>query len=413
PEFTLNTDIMRLWGASSPYFSAGMYTSPPAGCRVDQVNVLQCHDAHFPTSGAATTIISGINKLQSVHNFTDPRLDFLKNFAYALGVVDLVPFGAHQSFEAGEDAYSRYRNLLRPENLPFLRASSSARVINSATNWTAGHMPMCACLSPHRAPLTVLQGNDTLDDSMCANAGNSDAQTDALLAVFAPPITACLNRWAPGANVTDAETYSLSAPSTPSHQQQTLLLSPFCALFNADEFAAFEYSMDLDKYYGTGYGAYLGRVQGMGYINELLARLTHTPVNDSMQTNRTLDASPATFPLDRVLYADFSHNNQMTAIYAAMGLFLQAAPLNPTAAPAHMGMWVASRLVPFSAHMVVERLACACGAQYVRVLVNDAAQPLAFCADQKTPGVCELGAFVRSQAYARGGGDGDWATCFA
>ncbi|KAJ7686917.1 histidine phosphatase superfamily [Mycena rosella] len=234
---------------------------------------------------------------------------------------------------------------------------------------------MCACLSPHRAPLTVLHGNDTLDDGMCANAGNSDAQTDAWLVVFAPPITARLNRWAPGANVTDAETYSLIS-MCPFHTvasytigQQTLPLSLFCVLFNADEFAAFEYSMDLDKYYGTGYGAYLCRVQGVGYINELLARLTHTP---------------------------------MTAIYAAIGLFPQAAPLDPTAAPAHMGTWVASLL----------RLACARGAQYVRVLLNDVAQPLAFCADKKTPGVCELGAFVRSQAYARGGGDGDWAKCF-
>ncbi|KAJ7686909.1 histidine phosphatase superfamily [Mycena rosella] len=420
PESTLNTDITRLWGAYSPYFSAGMYTSPPAGCRVDQLFILQRHGARFPTSGASTTIISGIHKLQSVHTYTDPRLDFLKNFAYTLGVADLVPFGAHQSFEAGEDAYSRYRNLLRPENLPFLRASSSARVVDSATNWTAGFS--AASHHVYNPPLSVIlseDGNDTLDDGMCANAGNSDAQTDAWLAVFAPPITARLNRWAPGANVTDAETYSLIS-MCPFHTvalytigQHILPLSPFCALFSADDFAAFEYSMDLDKYYGTGYGAHLGRVQGVGYINELLARLTHTPVNDSTQTNRTLDASPATFPLDRALYADFSHDNQIAAIYAAMGLFPQAAPLDPTAAPAHMGTWVASRLVPFSAHMVFERLACTRGAQYVRVLVNDAAQPLAFCADKKTPGVCELGAFVRSQAYAGGGGDGDWAKCFA
>jgi hypothetical protein len=31
-----------------------------------------------------------------VQNYTDSRLDFLKTFAYSLGVADLVPFGAHQ-----------------------------------------------------------------------------------------------------------------------------------------------------------------------------------------------------------------------------------------------------------------------------------------------------------------------------
>jgi hypothetical protein len=92
---------------------------------------------------------------------------------------------------------------------------------------------------------------------MCPNAGDSDAQTDAWLAVFAPNITARLNRWAPGANVTDAETYSLIS-MCPFHTVASfvpgaaLTLSPFCGLFTTDEFVAFEYSMDLDKYYGTG-----------------------------------------------------------------------------------------------------------------------------------------------------------------
>jgi hypothetical protein len=85
------------------------------------------------------------------------------------------------------------------------------------------------------------------------------------------------------------------------------------------------------------YGAPLGRVQGVGYVNELLARLTQAPVNDSTQTNTTLTANPATFPLDRTLYADFSHDNEMAAIYAAMGLLPQAAALDPTHPVADVG----------------------------------------------------------------------------
>lgn len=78
--------------------------------------------------------------------------------------------------------------------------------------------------------------------------------------------------------------------------------------------------------------------------------------------------------------------------------------------------WVASRLVPCSARMVVERLACERG-RYVRVLVNDQVQPLEFCvhgnANREGEGICKLDAFVASQAYARSGGDGDWEECFA
>ena len=35
-------------------------------------------------------------------------------------------------------AYDRYRKLVSKGNLPFVRASGSDRVVDSATNWTAG-----------------------------------------------------------------------------------------------------------------------------------------------------------------------------------------------------------------------------------------------------------------------------------
>lgn len=151
-------------------------------------------------------------------------------------------------------------------------------------------------------------------------------------------------------------------------------------------------------------------MQGVGYVNELLARLTGTPVRLGTQVNATLDTDPATFPLNRALYADFTHDNQMAAIYAALGLFAQHAPLDPTA-PDPRRTWITSELTPFSARMVVERLACAGGTPYVRVLVNDALQPLEFCGGDRD-GLCTLAEFVESQAYARGNGLGDFANCF-
>ena len=150
-------------------------------------------------------------------------------------------------------------------------------------------------------------------------------------------------------------------------------------------------------------------MQGVGYVNELLARLTGTPVLLGTQVNTTLDTDPSTFPLDRALYADFTHDNQMAAIYAALGLFAQHAPLDPTA-PDPRRTWITSELTPFSARMVVERLVCA-GTPHVRVLVNDALQPLEFCGGDRD-GLCTLAEFVASQAYARGNGLGDFARCF-
>lgn len=39
---------------------------------------------------------SAVEKIQSVQNYTDPRLDFLHTFTYNLGTDNLIPFGAAQ-----------------------------------------------------------------------------------------------------------------------------------------------------------------------------------------------------------------------------------------------------------------------------------------------------------------------------
>lgn len=151
-------------------------------------------------------------------------------------------------------------------------------------------------------------------------------------------------------------------------------------------------------------------MQGVGYVNELIARLTGQPVQDETQTNRTLDTSPVTFPLNRTMYADFSHDNQMVAIYSAIGLFRQQEPLSTTN-PNPKRTWRVSRMTPFAGRMVTEKLKCG-GGDFVRILVDDALQPLEFCGAGPS-GMCNLQAFVASQRYARNNGEGDFQKCFA
>nr|VWP02207.1 Beta-galactosidase [Ganoderma boninense] len=159
-------------------------------------------------------------------------------------------------------------------------------------------------------------------------------------------------------------------------------------------FERFRHLVDDDN---IPYGNALAVVQGIGYVNELLAWLTGMPVRD----HTTYNAAFA-FRLGHTLYADFTHENLMVPVVAALGLFNVSRPLDPGVRPgylSHMGVgrgrsaeegeeegqwWIASQMVPFSARMVTERLACerdgsrAAGVD-VRVLVNDAVQPLGFC----------------------------------
>lgn len=126
------------------------------------MNLIQRHGARFPTSGAGERIVSSIGKLQNATQYLDTKFDFLNDFEYDLGTADLIPFGASQcvltflrdhiiatrltlfnsvfrSFEAGKEAWERYSKLVKSGgDAPFVRASSSQRVVDTATNWTAG-----------------------------------------------------------------------------------------------------------------------------------------------------------------------------------------------------------------------------------------------------------------------------------
>ena len=66
--------------------------------------------------------------------------------------------------------------------------------------------------------------------------------------------------------------------------------------------------MDLYFWYDSAFGSPVARVQGIGYVQELLARLTHTPIPvHNSSTNATLDDNPVTFPLGQSLYVDATH----------------------------------------------------------------------------------------------------------
>ncbi|OBZ71577.1 3-phytase A [Grifola frondosa] len=433
--------LQRRWGQYAPWYPNDEYEPPPFGCNITQLTItidqavatvaatsgsicvafavfpvnikikLQRHGARYPNAEDGAEYFKAIQRLISAEKFKDSRLEFLLDYEYELGEDDLVPFGAAQSFDAGKIAYERYVHLVNPGSVPFVRASGVQRVISTATNWTVGFA--AASRQRYNPALNVIlseEVNNTLNND-CPNAGDGSRQTGEWVATFAPPHTTRLNKAAPGANLTDMDVYYLLA-MCPFETVAKETASPFCDLFTKNDFRAFEYFGDLEKYYKTGYGEPLGPIQGVGYVNELLARLTDTPVRDHTQANSSLD-----FPLGRTIYADFTHENTMIAIYSAIGLFnISAHPPDPRdISTAHEG-WIASHMVPFSARMVTERMECALeagmgGADYVRILVNDDVQPLEFCGAREN-GLCTLDAFVESQGYARRSGDGDFEKCY-
>ena len=365
---------------------------------------------------------------KSVENFHG-KYAFLADYKYTLGADQLTVFGQQQMVNSGLKFYSRYQALGR-EIFPFVRASGQKRVVDSATNWTQGfHEAFLRDKSHGRDnfPYEIVvisedKGtNNTLSNDLCnefesgpvSQIGHNVQQQ--WMDIFVPPIQKRLNSDLPGANFSQVDViYFMDLCPFETVASPNGSLSPFCNLFSEDEWHQYDYYQTLGKYYGYGQGNPLGPTRGVGWVNELIARLTNSAVNDSTSTNHTLDDNPATFPVDikHKLFADFSHDNDMTGIMGALGLYNLTNPLPITfiESPNNVDGYSAAWTVPFAARVYVEKLQCA-GEQdeLVRILVNDRVIPMSVCGGESS-GVCKLGDFISSLAFARN--RGHWDQCF-
>ena len=158
----------------------------------------------------------------------------------------------------------------------------------------------------------------------------------------------------------------------------------------------------------------------------MIARLINKPVVDHTTVNQTLDSSNSTFPLGRSLYADFSHDNDITGIIGALGLFNSTAPLSNTTfeSAAQTNGFTASRVVPFSGRVYIEKMVCSdaytlvqdqgAGSvrnsteELIRIILNDCVLPLEQCGGDRL-GRCTVSNFVDSLLFAQEGGL--WRQC--
>lgn len=426
----------KLWGQYSPYFSLSPFSdiSPaiPVGCNIIFAQALSRHGARYPTQKKTKLYAELIQRIQKGATSYNGEFAFLEDFKYELGADDMVPFGNLQMVNSGAKFYQRYRDLGRAAR-PFIRASDSERVVVSANKFIEGFQqskiddPLAG--DKEDAPnVDVIIGegrnyNNTLDHGRCdvfedANQSVHPSQ-DVFLSSFAQPTLDRVNSNLPGANLGIDDIPSLMdlcSFHTVAITPEASVLSPFCKLFTETEWHHYDYYQTLGKYYKYGPGHSLGPAQGIGFVNELVSRLTNTPVSDSTNVNHTLDSDPATFPLELPLYADFSHDNTMVSIYSALGLFNKTEPLSNSsvARPIDTHGFSAAWIVPFGAVAYIEKMECDstpfANEPYVRILLNDRVFPLQGCAVDAL-GRCRLDDFIAGLNYMTGGGN--WNDCYA
>ncbi|KAL4885546.1 histidine phosphatase superfamily [Aspergillus karnatakaensis] len=421
--------VSHLWGQYSPYFSlqheSTISQDVPDDCEITFVQVLSRHGARYPTESKSAKYADLIAAIQKNVTLFEGKYAFLGNYEYILGADDLTTFGEDQMVDSGIKFYHRYKTLARKVT-PFVRASGSDRVVASAGKFIDGFQKAKAKDHHSKGGAAVVNVvipetdgfNNTLDHSTCTSFEN-DERADAIeanyTAIMMPSIRKRLESDLPGVELSDKEiNYLMDMCSFDTMARTTdgSELSPFCALFTEEEWVQYDYLQSLSKYYGYGAGSLLGPAQGIGFTNELIARLTQSPVQDNTSTNRTLDSDPSTFPLDTRFYADFSHDNNMISIFFAMGLYNGTKPLSQDSVESikEMDGYAASWTVPFGARAYFEMMQCKRKKDpLVRVLINDRVVPLHGCKVDRF-GRCTLDDWVRGLGFARN--DGNWKSCF-
>lgn len=361
------SQIQSYWGQLAPYAdNADGYfgvqdVGLPDGCGVEQAHLLQRHAQRFSTAYFDDGL-NDANLASKLANWTGPDkfagpLSFLNTYHYLLNDQGyLTNVGANTEFAAGVWFWNKYGRLLfdaQPGQLaydpnypngtarpkPVLRTTSQSRMWNTQINWALGFFgtsfqadpdPSLANFTENYDVVVITEGgseNNTLAayDS-CTNEWNYpvDEMGDLDLLTYIPKYLAAatqrLQQYIPtGFDWTTNDTYAMQ--SLCAYEIAYIGDSNFCGFFTLDEWDGFENTLDTEYYYDYAWGNPTGRAQGVGYLQELLARLQNQYINVSdSSVNSTLTDNPDTFPLGREFYADFSHDDIIISVLTAMSL---------------------------------------------------------------------------------------------
>ncbi|KAI9509975.1 phosphoglycerate mutase-like protein [Russula earlei] len=429
---TKDFDLLKKWGNLSPWYSVergafGIDSDPdaPDGCNVTGLHLLHRHGARYPTSWAS---YAGPFKLarrlnEAAANWTaHGDLVFLNDWTYKLGEEVLTPFGRQQLFDLGISMRLKYGFLLEnfTDALPVFRTESQDRMLASALNFAAGFWGIPYEHKYLQSITIEAHGfNNTLAPySTCPNASHRSKGrrgTQFLKEWTNTYLTKALDRLQ-----RQIDGYTLSIEDVYTLQQmcafETVAIgfSKFCGLFTEEEWEGFNYALDIVFWYESAFGSPVARAQGIGYVQELVARLTHTRIEShNSTTNSTLNDNPITFPLDHNLYVDATHEVVVLNVITALNLssFAANGPLPADHIPKHRSFRV-SELAPFSTNVQFQLLSCPSReSEQIRIIINDAVAPLTGIegCPEDADGMCPIPTFVAAQKKIIASTDWEWS----
>ncbi|KAJ7153350.1 phosphoglycerate mutase-like protein [Mycena filopes] len=419
-------DVVHHFGNLAPWRSVNSLGLPdasatiPSGCKLDQVHLVHRHGARYPTTGAPPSAFATLlheTAATTGVNVTGP-LAFLSTWEYKLGAEILTPFGRSQLFDLGVGFRVKYGDLLKGfTDLPVFRTTSEGRMVDSALHFAAGFFGVQTYQQDYHQLIEIEAPgfNSTLAPyEVCPNANNAIAAfgtTQALkwADVYLVGAQKRLQPFITG--IALSPSVLVAVQQLCAYETVSLGFSKFCDLFTEEEWIGYSYLNDLQFWYSFGPGNPAVSAQGIGYVQELVSRLTQTRITHFDTTvNGTLVSSNVTFPLGQPIYVDATHDVVISAIVTAMNFTSLAAngPLPTDHIPLNHS-YIINNIAPFASNLVGQVLSCPAPATsdstttntnststHIRWLLNDAVVPLTGIRGCRpnSDGLCDLSAFV-------------------
>ncbi|RMZ67306.1 3-phytase A precursor [Pyrenophora seminiperda CCB06] len=432
-----NKNIFQSLANISPYFpnprGFGVNEYPvPAGTNVTWLNMVHRHGSRYPeVSGEAAERTLGKKLTDAAGKFTGHGpLSFLNDWKFLLGAEILVPNGKQELFTSGTLHYYQYGHLYPNNGSKEYDAATHDGVCR---DFLAGFFGLGW---PQNATLELAIEapgfNNTLAGYKQCNHSSWYMARGALMEWVGVYLHDAHQRFR--SNITGDLDWTISdtynAQALCSYETVSLGFSHWCGLFTYEEWEGYEYALDIAFQAGTGFASPVGRAIGIGYVEEVLARMQHHVITSpSAQINVTLDNNTVTFPVDQNLNLDFSHDAGILSILVAFGL-TQFNDALPTTHIKKDREFILSHLQPFAGRLDIEVIKAPAPVNpkrgdkkvyldgeptsYVHFILNQRTIPLGRshkeCGD-RDDGWCEMETFLKVQKKQIELADYDYA-CF-
>ncbi|CUA67235.1 3-phytase A [Rhizoctonia solani] len=325
--------------------------------------------------------------------------------------------------DLGVSMRMRYGHLLNnftdSNTIPVFRTESQNRMLESSINFAYGFFGNPIEGQYQQVIMTAHSGfNNTISPyETCPNANDLDKAYRGLSfakqwgAIYLKDAVARFKSMAPEVDWSHEDAHA--AQKMCAYETVALGYSEFCGLFTKEEWEGFDYFFDLLFWYNDAYGSPIGQALGLGWVSELVARLTHTPIEvHNTTTNATMHDS-IRFPLNQSIYVDSTHETVFLNIMTALNLtnFASDGQL-PLTHILRDRKFKSSKIASYAVNMQVQLLSCASHPEpQIRLIINDGVTPLATVrgCPQDKDGMCPLDTFVNAQKETIRTSDFDWA----